>query len=88
MDNDIRSIRKMISAYQIGIRKEKDMLFIDGSEKEKRQLMSRLITSDSYDNFVLKDEVLSLIHILYTEAMNVTPYTCKNGRYFKLSCSY
>lgn len=62
VDNDIRSIRKMISAYQIGIRKEKDVLFIDGSEKEKRQLMSRLITSDSYDNFVLKDEVRLLTY--------------------------
>ena len=38
------------------------MLFIDGSEKEKRQLMSRLITSDSYDNFVLKDEVRLLTY--------------------------
>ena len=62
VDNDIRSIRKMISAYQIGIRKEKDVLYIDGSEKEKRQLMSRLITSDSYDNFVLKDEVRLLTY--------------------------
>lgn len=62
IDNDIRNIRKMISIYQVGIRREKDLLYIDGSEKEKRQLMSRLISSDSYDNFVLKDEVRLLTY--------------------------
>lgn len=62
IDNDIRSIRKIIAVQQIGIRREKDLLYIDGSEKEKRQLMSRLISSDSYDNFVLKDEVRLLTY--------------------------
>ena len=39
------------------------MLFIDGSEKEKRQLMSELITSDSFAiQLVLKDEVRLLTY--------------------------
>lgn len=62
IDHDVRSIRKQFCGYHVGIRRERDLLYIDGSEKEKRQLMSRLITSDSYDNFVLKDEVRLLTY--------------------------
>lgn len=62
IENDIRSIRKIVSSCNVTIHRDHDLLYLEGSEKDKRRLMSRLISSDTYDNFVLKDEVRLLTY--------------------------
>lgn len=57
IENDLKSVRNVIKDYHLSISREKDYIRMIGSEKKKRNLMSHLISSDSYDNFVLKDEV-------------------------------
>ena len=57
IENDLREVRQMLKKYQLTLRREKERILLEGEEKEKRNLMRNLISSDSYDNFVLKDEV-------------------------------
>lgn len=60
IENDLTAVRKSIKEYHLTIKREKNNILMIGSEKKKRNLMSHLISSDSYDNFVLKDEVRML----------------------------
>ena len=60
IENDLKIVRKSIKDYQLSLKREKTTICMIGSEKGKRSLMSHLISSDSYDNFVLKDEVRML----------------------------
>jgi len=57
IENDLKHVRRAIDKYGLKIRRSKNIVYLDGSEKSKRNLMNDLISSDSYDNFVLKDEV-------------------------------
>lgn len=57
IENDLRNVRQQIKEYHLKLKREKDIISMIGSELNKRNLMSRLISSDSYDNFVLQDEV-------------------------------
>lgn len=57
VENDLRNVRNILKEYHLSLKREKDTIIMSGSEKQKRSLMSHLISSDSYDNFVLKDEV-------------------------------
>lgn len=61
IENDLKTIRSITKEFQISLKKEKDMIQMIGDEKNKRRLISSLLSSDSYDNFVLKDEVRILI---------------------------
>lgn len=60
IENDLKEIRQMIKKFQLHIQREKDILRFTGDEKNKRDLMSHMISSDSYDSFVLNDEVRML----------------------------
>ncbi|MEG0177823.1 MAG: PRD domain-containing protein, partial [Anaerorhabdus sp.] len=62
IDSDIRAIRKTASEYTIEITKQKDVIVLEGDEKSKRKLMGKLISSDSYDNFILKNEIRLLTY--------------------------
>lgn len=62
IENDLKAIRSMSKEFQISLKREKDMICMIGDEKHKRHLIRSLISSDSYDNFVLKDEVRLLIY--------------------------
>lgn len=57
IENDLKNVRNILKEYHLSLKREKDTIMMTGSEKKKRSLMSHLISSDSYDNFVLKDEV-------------------------------
>lgn len=57
LENDLKGIRDTIKPYSLTLRREKNLLQLDGAEKAKRAFMNSLLTSDSYDSFVLKDEV-------------------------------
>lgn len=57
IENDLKNIRQVISNYDLTLKREKNILTLIGNEVKKRNLMSHLISSDSYDNFVLQDEV-------------------------------
>lgn len=59
------------------------MLYLEGSEKDKRRLMSRLISSDTYDNFVLKDEVrLLTYHYHFWDFRKILPISFSRNNVF------
>lgn len=62
IENDLTSIRKIIKEHNLTLKREKQNIKMIGTEKQKRKMMSYLISSDSYDNFVLKDEVKMLTY--------------------------
>ena len=71
IENDLKIVRKIIRDYHLVIKRDKDAIRIIGTEIEKRKLMSLLISSDSYDNFILKDEIPMLtFHYNYKEIYN------------------
>lgn len=57
INSDIRTLSKALSSFHLEIVKNKNIVTLLGTEKEKRKLMSSLISSDSYDNFILKNEI-------------------------------
>lgn len=57
IEADLKNVRMDIKPFALQLKRDKSMIVLIGEEKNKRNLMSHLITSDSYDNFVLKDEV-------------------------------
>ncbi len=57
INSDIRTLSKALSSFDLEIVKNKNIVTLLGTEKEKRKLMSSLISSDSYDNFILKNEI-------------------------------
>lgn len=57
ISTDLRTLTKVLSTFDLKITKSKDRITLIGTEKDKRKLMSSLISSDSYDNFVLKNEI-------------------------------
>ncbi len=57
IENDLKMVRNTLKEYHLSLKRDKDKIQMIGGEKRKRSLMSHLISSDSYDNFVLKDEV-------------------------------
>ncbi len=61
IENDLKSVRKIIRDYQLTLKREKNILLLEGREKKKRDLMSWIISSDSGENFVLQDELRLLI---------------------------
>lgn len=60
IENDLTLVRKIIKEHHLSLKRDKQNIHMVGSEKKKRKLMSQLITSDSYDNFVLKEEIRML----------------------------
>lgn len=61
IENDMKSVRHILHQHGLTLKRNRDLFFLEGTEKNKRNLMQHLITSDSYDNFILKDEVRLLI---------------------------
>lgn len=57
IESDLKEVRQSFKKFDLTLHRDKNLLFIEGSEKKMRNLMSYLISSDSYDHFVLKDEV-------------------------------
>ena len=57
IETDLKEIRNILGENDLQLKREKNILKVHGSEIKKRSLMSHLISSDSYDNFILKDEV-------------------------------
>lgn len=57
IETDLKNVRSDINSFALQLKRDKNMIFLVGEEKNKRNLMRSLITSDTYDNFVLKDEV-------------------------------
>lgn len=57
IEADLKDIRITFRKFHLQLRREHNMLVVEGKEKDCRAFMSHLISSDSYDNFVLKDEV-------------------------------
>lgn len=57
IENDLKSIRKILEHYELKLVRKKELLFIEGEEIIKRTLMRNLVLPDSYDSFVLKDEI-------------------------------
>lgn len=57
IENDLKEVRQSIKKFTLSLQREKDYIRMIGEEKKKRNLMSYLISSDSYDTFVLQDEV-------------------------------
>lgn len=60
IESDLREIRGILKKFELYLRRSRNNIFLMGDEKSKRILMSHLISSDSYDSFVLKDEVRML----------------------------
>ena len=57
---DLREIRGILKKFEIHIRRNRNIVFLTGDEKNKRNLMSHLISSDSYDSFVLNNGIRML----------------------------
>lgn len=57
IEADLKDIRLAFREFHLQLRRDRNMLVVEGKEKDRRAFMSHLISSDSYDNFVLKDEV-------------------------------
>ncbi len=57
IENDLKQARHIINDYHLVLKRDKDLIRLEGDEKKKRNLMSWLISRDSYNHFVLKDEV-------------------------------
>lgn len=57
IEMDLKEVRVSLRAHSLQLKRDKSILQLVGKEKDKRTLMSHLISSDSYDNFILKDEV-------------------------------
>ena len=60
IENDLKEVRQTFHKFDLSLNRDKNLLIVDGNEKNMRKLMNYLITSDSYDHFVLKDEVRML----------------------------
>jgi len=60
IENDLIEVSKALLVDNLAITRSKNVIKLSGEEIHKRRLMSRLISSDSYDNFALKDEVRML----------------------------
>ncbi|SHO50016.1 BglG family transcription antiterminator [Anaerocolumna xylanovorans] len=56
IENDLKSVRKTLEGFGLALKRNKDMLFVLGGEKEKRLLMRNMILPNSYD-FALNDEI-------------------------------
>ncbi|CAM3206966.1 transcription antiterminator [Paenibacillus taichungensis] len=77
IENDIVHANKIIKPYHLIIRRKKDMLTLVGREKEKRKLMSFIISQETsngflslksiqdafpdYNVYLLKDEIVSIL---------------------------
>lgn len=77
IEHDIVQANKMIKPYHLKIRHKKDTLILIGEEREKRRLMSFIISQETseeflslkvvqnafpnYDVFTLKDEIVSIL---------------------------
>ncbi|MGX8850197.1 BglG family transcription antiterminator [Amedibacillus sp. YH-ame10] len=57
IETDLKEIRSILRDHNLHLIRNKNMLLVEGNEMNKRTFMSHLISSDSYDNFILKDEV-------------------------------
>lgn len=62
LENDMKNVRDVLKRFDLILNRDKNIFHIEGSEKQKRNLMSHIISSDSYDNFILKDEVQILTY--------------------------
>lgn len=60
IESDLREIRGILKKFELHIRRNRNIVSLAGDEKNKRNLMSHLISSDSYDSFVLNDEIRML----------------------------
>lgn len=60
IEGDLKEIRGMLKKFELYLRRNHDIVILMGEEKNKRNLMSHLIFSDSYDSFVLNDEIRML----------------------------
>jgi lichenan operon transcriptional antiterminator len=52
IENDIVHANKIIKPYQLKIRHKKDMLILTGEEKDKRKLMSFIISQETSNEFL------------------------------------
>lgn len=57
IESDICKLRTYIRSFNLRLKQEGDVVLLLGNERNKRNLMSSLLTSSGYDYFILKDEV-------------------------------
>lgn len=57
VESDICKLRGYIHSFNLRLKQEGDAVLLFGNERNKRNLMSSLLTSPGYDYFILRDEV-------------------------------
>ena len=62
IENDLKVVRKLLKKHSLSFKRNKTLLSIEGGEKEKRELISWLISNNSSDSFVFKDELKLLTY--------------------------
>ncbi|MDH6366561.1 MULTISPECIES: PTS sugar transporter subunit IIA [unclassified Breznakia] len=57
IERDLKSIRSFLISHNLTLLRNGDILLLEGEEKDKRSMMSHLLSSKEYNSFVLQDKV-------------------------------
>ncbi len=62
IESDLKGIRHLLSTFDISIKRDHNIIYLDSTEKNKRLLMQHLLSSDNYNHFLLKEQVQLLTY--------------------------
>lgn len=57
IENDLKSVRRLLSTFDIVLKRNHDKVWIVGSENNKRLLIQHLLSTSKYSHFILKDQL-------------------------------
>lgn len=57
IESDLKSIRRLLESFDIGLQRDHDLIWIIGTENNKRLLLQHLLSASNYNQFALKEQV-------------------------------
>lgn len=82
LQNEVKQIRRDIAEYHLSLRTKNNTLFISGSEKDKKQLMIRLIYNEAQHTLVSMESLRAIFPRYNIEKIRSDILTCLNDQHF------
>ena len=82
LQNEVKQIRRDIAEYHLSLRTKNNTLFISGSEKDKKQLMIRLIYNEAQHTLVSMDSLRAIFPRYNIEKIRSDILACLNDQHF------
>ncbi len=62
IESDLKSIRHLLSTFDISLKRNHNIVYLESPEINKRQLMQHLLSTENYNQFILKEQVQLLTY--------------------------